>query len=77
MRDRLEVDLVEGDEFVGKEMKRPASVSFWGFATGESDEVSFGGPVQFDIVFPVGLAAMNRREPSLREGFARVACVLV
>lgn len=39
MRDRLEVDLVEGHEFVGEEMERPASLSFWWFAASESDEV--------------------------------------
>lgn len=71
MRDRREVDLVKGDEFVSKEVQCPAGVSFWGLATGESDEVGFGVAIHFDIVFTVGLAAMNRREPSLGVGFAR------
>ena len=64
MRDRLEVDLVEGNEFIGKEMERPACVSFRRFATGKSDEVGFGISVDFSFVLTVGLAAMNRREPS-------------
>jgi hypothetical protein len=72
VRDRLEVDLVEGDKFVGKEVECPASLSVWWFAAGESDEMSFGLPVDFPFIDPVGLAAMNRREPSLGVAFAGV-----
>jgi glycosyltransferase involved in cell wall biosynthesis len=47
-------------------------VSFWGFAAGEFDEVSFGVAVEFAFVFAVGLAVMNRREPSFGLGLADV-----
>jgi len=39
-------------------------VTFWRYATGEFDEMSFGLALKFAFVFAVGLAAMNRREPS-------------
>jgi hypothetical protein len=64
VRDRLEVDLVEGYEFVGEKMKRPAGVPFWRVATGEFDEACFSITVELALVFAVGLAAMNRRNPS-------------
>jgi hypothetical protein len=70
VRDRLEVDLVEGDEFVGEEVERPARTSFWWVATGEFDETCFSVAVEFGLVFAVGLAAMNRREPSFGVVFA-------
>ena len=43
-----------------------------GFATRKSDEVGFGFAVEFGVVFTVGLAAMNRREPSLGVALAGV-----
>jgi len=71
VRDRLKVDLVKCNEFVGKEMECPADPSLRWFATGQFDEAGFGVPVEFPIVLTVGLAAMNRRQPSLSEGFSR------
>jgi hypothetical protein len=70
VRDRLEVDLVEGHEFVGEKVKRPVSITFWRVATGEFDEACFSVAVEFALVFVVGLAAMNRREPSFTVVFA-------
>lgn len=58
MRDRLDVDLVEGDEFVGKEVKRPAGATFWWITTGEFEEACFGVAVEFAVVDSVGLAAI-------------------
>ncbi|EMA55370.1 hypothetical protein C451_05388 [Halococcus thailandensis JCM 13552] len=72
MRDRLEVDLVEGNEFVGEKVKRPTSAPFWWVATGEFDEACFSITVEFALVFAVGLAAMNRRNPSFGVVFARL-----
>jgi hypothetical protein len=68
VRDQLEVDLVESDEFVGKDMGRPARTPFWWFAAHEFDEMGFGVAIEFAFVLTVGLAAMNRREPSLTVG---------
>ena len=70
MRDRLEVDLVEGNEFVSKEMECPAGSSLWWVATGEFDQSGFGVAVEFAVVLTVGLAAMNRRQPSFGERFS-------
>jgi hypothetical protein len=70
VRDRLEVDLVKSNEFVGKEVECPARLTFWRFATGEFDEVGFGIAIEFAFVLAVGLAAMNRREPSFTVGLA-------
>jgi hypothetical protein len=70
VRDRLEVDLVEGDEFVGEKVEGPARASFWGITTGEFDEACFSVAVEFALVFAVGFAAMNRREPSFTVVFA-------
>ncbi|SIS19248.1 hypothetical protein SAMN05421752_12221 [Natronorubrum thiooxidans] len=72
MRDRLEVDLVEGNEFVGKEVECPSRVSFWRFAAGEFDEVGFGVAIEFAFVLTVRFAAMNRRNPSFSVVFACV-----
>jgi hypothetical protein len=72
VRDRLEVCLVEGDEFLSKEVERPACVALWRFAAREFDEKGFGFSVEFAFVFAVGLAAMNRREPSFGVVFADV-----
>jgi len=71
VRDRLKVDLVESNKFVGKEVKRPTGTSFWWIATGEFDEAGFSVAVEFAIVLTIGLAAMNRREPSLTVGLPR------
>ena len=73
MRDRLEVDLVEHNEFISEKVESPARVSFWWFATGEFDQSGFGLVIELALIFAVGLAAMNRREPP---GTVVFACVL-
>ena len=64
MRDQLDVDLIESDEMVCKEIQRPARVSLWRVVAGEANEVDFLTSIEFTLVDAVGLAAMNRREPS-------------
>jgi len=68
VRDRLEVDLVEDNEFISEKVESPARVSFWRYATGEFDQSDFG--IEFGLIFAVGLAAMNRSESSLAVVFA-------
>jgi hypothetical protein len=53
------LNLAEGNGFVGKEMECPADVSNQWFATGEFEEAGFGVVVEFAVVLPVGLVAMN------------------
>jgi len=72
VRDRLEVDLVEHNEFISEKVERPTRVSFWRFATGEFDQSGFGIAIEFALIFAVGLAAMNRRAPSLAVVFTCV-----
>jgi hypothetical protein len=70
--DRLEVDLVEGDAFVRKQVECPASVSFWRFATGELDEVCFSGTIHFEFRYPVGGFAVDGIEPAFAVAFADI-----
>ncbi|GAB7011046.1 hypothetical protein JCM31271_29890 [Halorubrum trueperi] len=70
MRDRLNVDLGQGNEVLGKEMERPARPSFRWIAAGESDEMCFFTSVKFALIDTVGLAASNRREAVLGIAFA-------
>lgn len=45
-------------------MNRPARVSFWWVAADEFEQSCLGIAIEFWVVFAVGLAGMNRREPS-------------
>lgn len=72
MRDRREVDLVEGDEFVGKEMERPAGDPFRRFAAGEFDQVCFGFAIEFQFVVTVRFLAVDRIESPFPVAFANV-----
>ena len=53
------VDFFEGDEFVGKKAKRPASRPTGALAGRESDEMGFVVPIEFALVVSVGVAAME------------------
>jgi len=64
VRDRLEVDLVEHNEFISEKVESPARVSFRWIVTGDLDQSRFGIAIEFALIFAVGLAAMNRHEPS-------------
>jgi len=65
VRDRFDVNLVEGDEMLGEKMKRPARPSFRWVATSQRNEMGFGASVEFALVDAVGLAAINRRQAVL------------
>jgi hypothetical protein len=65
VRGRLNVDLGESNEVIGKEMERPARASFRWIAAGERDEVCLFTSVEFALIDTVGLAASNRREAVL------------
>ncbi len=68
--DRFVVDPFEGDEFVGKKAKDPASAPVGRLAGREGDEMSFVFTVEFTVVFAVGVPAMNRCNPSVSVAFA-------
>ena len=59
------IDLFEGNEFVGEKTKRPASAPVGRLAGREGDEVGFIFAIEFAFVLSVGVAAMDRRNPSV------------
>lgn len=63
------VDLFEDHEFVGKEPEGPLRVPFGWIATGEFDEAGLLVTVEFAFIVPVGIAAVNRRDPSFGVAF--------
>jgi hypothetical protein len=75
VRDRLNIDLSEGDEVIGQKVQRPARVSFWWIATGETDEMGFFASVSFGLKDTVGLAAIDRREAVFGVAFAVMSSV--
>ena len=64
------VDLFEGDEFVGEEATGPASAPVGRLAGREGNEMGFIFTVEFAFVVTVGVAAMDRRNPSVSVVFA-------
>ena len=63
MGDRLVVDLLKDDEFIGKKPERPLRVAFGRFAGCKGDEVSFVLTVEFAFVGAVRILAFDGFEP--------------
>jgi hypothetical protein len=70
VRDRFVVNRVRSNEFVGEKAERPASAPIGRLAAGKGDEVSFVVTVEFAFVVSVGVAAVDRRNPSVSVAFA-------
>jgi len=71
MGDRLDVGLLQGDQFVRKQSQRPPMTTVRWIATGQRDEVGFVLAIEFTFVLTVGIAAMNRRNPVFTVAFPR------
>ena len=59
------IDLFEDNEFIGERTKRPASAPVGWLAGRQGDEVGFIFVIEFAFVLSVGVAAMDRRNPSV------------
>lgn len=72
MGDRVDLDLVEGDELVAEEPERPPRAALGWVAAGQRDQPGLGLAVDLSLIGPVGGFAVDRLDPPVGVSFAEV-----
>lgn len=72
MGNRLDLDLLEGDEFIGQQSERPGRTTLRWLRTRQCDQPRLTLTVQASVVRAVGLLAVDGIEATVRVAFPHI-----